>query len=170
MILYVVRHASAFARDPRRWPDDRDRPLTPRGEERFRLAARGLVKLAPAVDVVLGSRLVRAWRTAAILEQEAGWPAPRPFPPLESAALPARVLAALRAPGAGSGAGAVALVGHEPQMSGLVASLLAGEAGHAAVDMKKGAVACLEVDRPAPGAGVLLWFAPPRLLRALGSG
>ena len=170
MILYVVRHAIAFARDPRRWPDDRDRPLTPTGEERFRQAARGLVKLAPAVDAVLGSRLVRAWHTATILEQEAGWPAPRPFPPLESSAPPAQVLAALRAPGAGGEAASVALVGHEPQMSGLVSSLLAGKAGHAALDMKKGAVACLEADRLAPGAGVLLWFAPPRLLRALGSG
>jgi len=31
MDLYIVRHAVAFDRDAERWPDDRERPLTPRG-------------------------------------------------------------------------------------------------------------------------------------------
>ena len=29
MLLYLVRHAIAFGRDPAAWPDDRDRPLKP---------------------------------------------------------------------------------------------------------------------------------------------
>src|SRR5829696_516703 len=74
--LYVVRHAIAYERDAERWPDDARRPLTPKGEERFREAVKGLTSVAaPEVEVVLSSPFTRAWRTAEILA-EAGWSAP----------------------------------------------------------------------------------------------
>src|SRR5262249_18753372 len=76
MELLLVRHAIAAERDPSRWPDDRDRPLTSQGEERMRRAARGLGRIAPEVDLAFASPLVRAWRTAEILHEEIGWPAP----------------------------------------------------------------------------------------------
>ncbi|HEY7678606.1 MAG TPA: hypothetical protein VIG69_16145 [Candidatus Methylomirabilis sp.] len=41
MDLYLVRHAFAGKRDPARWPDDTQRPITPEGARRFRQAARG---------------------------------------------------------------------------------------------------------------------------------
>src|SRR5437763_11510845 len=74
MDLYLVRHAIAGDADPAQWPDDRDRPLTPKGVRRFEEAARGLGKLVSEVDVMLSSRFVRAWQTAEILTEEAGWP------------------------------------------------------------------------------------------------
>src|SRR5215471_19083588 len=83
MYLYLVRHAIAFEPDPAQWPDDRDRPLTPEGEKRFRQAALGLRELVPSVDAVLSSPLVRAWQTAAILARKAGWPEPQRFDALE---------------------------------------------------------------------------------------
>ena len=74
--LYVVRHAVAYERDAERWPDDARRPLTPKGEQRFQEAVKGLTSVAaPEVEVVLSSPFARAWRTAEILA-EAGWAAP----------------------------------------------------------------------------------------------
>ena len=35
MKLYVIRHAIAGVRDPKRWPDDRERPLTKAGTRRL---------------------------------------------------------------------------------------------------------------------------------------
>ena len=72
MDLYVVRHAVARERDANLWPDDSKRPLTPRGEERFRHAAGGILRLVSEVGAVLSSPFVRAWRTAELLEQRAG--------------------------------------------------------------------------------------------------
>ena len=86
-----MRHAIAFERDASRWPDDRDRPLTPEGEEKFRRAARGLRRVAGRVDLVLSSPIVRAWRTAEILAEEAGWPDPLAFDALEPERTPAEV-------------------------------------------------------------------------------
>ena len=76
MYLYLVRHAIAHGRDPECWPDDSRRPLTPEGEEDFRGAARGLGRVVPEVDMLLSSSYERAWRTAEILAEQAGWPAP----------------------------------------------------------------------------------------------
>ncbi len=69
MDLYVVRHAVAHKRDEDLWPDDAKRSLTPEGEERFRHAAGGILRLVSEVGLVLSSPFVRAWRTAEILEQ-----------------------------------------------------------------------------------------------------
>ena len=164
MLLYLVRHAIAFEHDPEAWPDDRDRPLTPEGRRRFRRAARGLRALEALPDAVLSSRYVRAWQTAEILVDDAHWPAPRPCPALESAASPADALSAIDPYAAG---GALALVGHEPHIRQLESLLICGEDNRAALEVRKGGVACLRLDGPAaPGAAVLLWHATPKLLRA----
>jgi len=73
--VIVVRHAIAFERDRRRWPDDALRPLTPAGKRRFRKAALGLRKWSPRVDAVLSSPFVRTRQTAELLTKFAGWPA-----------------------------------------------------------------------------------------------
>ena len=166
MDLYLVRHAVAFDYDPSQWPDDSQRPLTPEGQKRFKRAARGLKGLVPSVDVVLSSPWVRAWQTAEVLESEAGWP-----PPVASEALaatgraPAEVLQALQP---FTGSNAIALVGHEPSLHELASYLLTGDTAHAQIEMKKGAVARLEVGEGLrPGAGRLLWLLPPRVLRSL---
>ena len=80
MELYLVRHAVAFQKDHDRWPHDKKRPLTPEGEEEFRLAVRGLARMVPRVDVILSSPARRAWHTAEILSELDSWPAPKPLP------------------------------------------------------------------------------------------
>ena len=52
----MVRHAIAFERDRRRWPDDALRPLTPAGKRRFRKAAGGLRQWSARVHFTLSDR------------------------------------------------------------------------------------------------------------------
>src|SRR2546429_6764465 len=63
MELLVVRHAIAFERSPRRWPDDAERPLSPQGAARARKAALGLKRITPRPARVLVSPLRRARQT-----------------------------------------------------------------------------------------------------------
>ena len=165
MNLYLVRHAIAFQPDPASWPDDRDRPLTPQGEKKFRRAVRGLEALVPGVDVVLSSPLVRAWRTAEILRKTAGWPEPSRFDPLEPGTAPADVVDALQPH---ASAESVALVGHDPSLHELLSYLLTGDPGNVKVTMKKGGVAYLSVDDGLrAGSAALQWVVSPRILRSL---
>jgi phosphohistidine phosphatase len=164
MDVYLVRHAIAETRDSTQWPDDSERPLTPEGEVRFGKAARGLRRVAPQVDVVLASPYVRAWQTAEILEREAGWPAPGRAPELEATRAPADGVDLLRRHASNS----VALVGHEPCLSGLASLLLAGDEHAVAIEVKKGAVVLLTLNPEArPGSALLRWSATPKILRAL---
>jgi phosphohistidine phosphatase len=162
MDLYLVRHANAGVADPSQWPDDRDRPLTPKGTKRFKKVARELGELVSSVDVVLSSRFVRAWQTAQVLSTEAGWPEPLACEALESGRSPAEVLQALQAH---TSAAAVALVGHEPNMHELVSYLLTADTTHAQVEFKKGGAARVSLDESLrPGSARLVWLLAPKVL------
>ena len=165
MYLYLVRHAVAYKRDSERWPDDSKRPLTPEGEEEFVGAARGLASVVPEVDVLLSSPYERAWRTAEILAQPAGWPAPQEFPALEPEVPPEKAILALETY---ADSQSVALVGHRPGLHELAVYLLTADAGGADMKIKKGGVVCVEFDDvPEAGAGTLHWLFTPRVLRTL---
>src|SRR5436305_15005902 len=82
--VYLVRHAFAGHADAARWPDDANRPLTADGIRRFRAAALGLQALVPTVDRVLSRGFARAWQTAELLRELAGWPQPEECPALEA--------------------------------------------------------------------------------------
>ncbi len=164
MNLVLVRHAIAAARDAVQWPDDAVRPLTPAGERRFRKAAKGLMRLVPTVDLVLASPFARAWRTAGILHQEAGWPEPTPEEGIEAGRSPAEGMEVVRAH---LDTRTVALVGHEPNLSELGSMLLAGSATRVAFDFKKGGAACLFLETGRPGKALLRWFVSPKTLRRL---
>ena len=165
--LLLVRHAIADTRDPAHWPDDRLRPLTEDGERRFRVAARGLRRIVPSVDVLLSSPLVRAWQTAELLASVAHWPAPKRFNALAPGHLPDQVLDAL-APYSNSGS--LGLVGHEPDLSELAAYLIGSRDGEARLEMKKGGAAQISFDGDLQtGLATLRWLMTPAILRALGS-
>lgn len=165
MYLYIVRHAVAHGRDAERWPDDSERPLTPKGEGEFREAAQGLARLVPGVERLLSSPYARAWRTAEILAEVAGWPEPETFAPLEPEIPPEKVALALET---FEGTESVALVGHRPCLHELSVYLLTGEVGGADVKIKKGGALCLQFDGPpSPGGGKLRWLLTPRILRAM---
>src|ERR1700730_16657974 len=65
MRLLIIRHAAAVPRGTPGIPDD-DRPLTPKGEAKFRVAAQGLARITDRPDVLLTSPLPRARVTADI--------------------------------------------------------------------------------------------------------
>jgi phosphohistidine phosphatase len=165
MDLYLVRHATAEdATDPQ-WANDADRPLTADGAKRFRREARGLAALGATPDVVLSSPYKRAWQTAELLAEAAGWSAPVECAALEPGHEPAEVLAALQSYGDAS---AVALVGHEPSMHELASYLLTADTEHAAIEFRKGSVARLELEEGLrPGSAVLRWLLAPRVLRTI---
>jgi phosphohistidine phosphatase len=165
MDLYLVRHGIAFDQDPSRWPDDSQRPLTPKGEKRMAATARGLRRLVGSVDVVLSSPWPRAWVTAEILHAKAGWPTPQSSEALESGRPVTEVLQALQPH---AGARSVALVGHEPSLHELASYLLTAELGHARLVLKKGGIARLQSDDGLrPGAARLVWLLAPKILTAL---
>jgi len=163
MDLYLIRHAVAHARDPERWPDDSERPLTPEGEREFRALARELGRISPEVGALLSSPYARAWQTAEILSEVAGWPEPKAFPALEPEAPPSVAASALADY---RDAGAVAVVGHRPGLHELASYLLTGGTD-ADIRIKKGGALRLTFEgAPLAGEGSLRWLLTPRLLRS----
>jgi phosphohistidine phosphatase len=160
--LLVVRHAIAMERDAKRWPDDRLRPLSSRGSSRGRKAAAGMQRLGFSPAIVLASPLVRAQQTAQILQRYARWPPAQVWTEL-APETPARAL--LERLGR-SAAACVAVIGHEPQLSALLGECLPGGSASQFTLRKMGAALLRFRGRARPGRGQLVWFAPPRLLRA----
>ncbi|HEX3835896.1 MAG TPA: histidine phosphatase family protein [Steroidobacteraceae bacterium] len=166
MRLYLVRHAIAAESDPKRWPDDRLRPLTPAGARRFKRTARPLVKLIESEGTVgrlITSPLVRARDTATLLHN-AGLPEPIEESVLAPGRTAARVLAVLRAHDAQS----IVMVGHEPDLGRLLAVCIAGPDVRLALRFRKGGSACLSFPgAPRVGEATLEWLLPPKTVRAL---
>jgi phosphohistidine phosphatase len=159
--LLLVRHAIAVERGTPGIPDD-ERPLTPGGARKFRLAARGLARLLRRPDAVLSSPLLRAWRTAEIVARAYGRLTPRELPALASgddAALQA-ALAEF------AGDACLLLVGHEPHLSALLARVLGSQAPER-LAFRKGGVALLELPGGLDGGGRLVLYLTPRVLRTL---
>jgi phosphohistidine phosphatase len=166
MHLYLVRHAIAADADAKRWPDDRQRPLTTAGARKFKRTAAALVAVmqdTAKVDRLLSSPLVRARETAAILHR-AGLPAPIEESVLAPGRTAARVLAVLRAHDAQS----IVVVGHEPDLGRLLAVCIAGPEARLSLRFRKGGAACLYfAGAPRVGEASLEWLLPPKALRTL---
>jgi phosphohistidine phosphatase len=162
--LYLVRHAFAAHADFSLWPDDAERPLTEDGITRFRAAARGLQRLVPAVDSVLSSGYARAWQTAELLHDVAGWREPEECPALEAGRRATPALDVLQ----GRAERSIAFVGHEPQLSRLASLLCTGSEDGLQLELKKGAVAWLSFAGPIePARACLRWSVSPKILRRL---
>jgi phosphohistidine phosphatase len=160
MKCYLVRHGQAV--DAGSWSGaDADRPLTEKGRTRTERSAKALAALRLDLDAILTSPLVRAKQTAAIIAH--GLDAENHV--AEDVRLAGgfgpSALSEILAEHADHEA--VMLVGHEPAMSATVAALVGG----AMVDFKPGSVACIELARPTSAHGVLLWFAPAKVLAVL---
>jgi phosphohistidine phosphatase len=162
--LLIIRHAIAHERDSKRWPDDGERPLTAAGANKFERAARGLKSVLAMPDELLTSSLIRAQQTAAILQRIAKFPKPTELIELRPDAGANTLIAALsRRRGQ-----RIAIVGHEPALSRLVAELLKGSMSSSAMRIKKGALLIVEFDRAIDkGSGRLVAHIPPRILRAM---
>ena len=197
MELILIRHAKAFERDALKWPDDSRRPLTEEGVRDFRRLAKRLGRLVPAVELVESSAFERAWATAEILRDRAGWPKPRRSERLEPGGGEGlsreglsreglgreglgreRMQALARSIAAMHGLRTVVWVGHEPMFSCLASFLLTGSIDAMKIDFAKGAALALRfqppVDVTAPpdassviGRAQMLWMLTPRMVRRM---
>lgn len=164
MRLFLVRHAIAYERSLKKWPDDSRRPLTRAGTQRFRKAASGLAQLLPRGAVLLTSPFVRARDTARILAKAANLRKPVERAELAAGETADRVFAMLRA----RKETAVIVVGHEPDLSSFLSIALARDGALLKIEFKKGGAACVSFGgQVAPGGATLEWLLPPRVLRAL---
>src|SRR5262249_34455272 len=164
MDLLIIRHAIAYDRDPHRWREDAERPLSPAGMRRARKAAAGLKQLTVRPQRVLTSPLVRARQTARILTEVASWPEAEEVPELSPGEPALAVLALL----AKERRKLIAVVGHQPGLGQLLGACLLGGGGSLPIEMKKNAVACVSFEgKPRAGHAALRWLATPRMLRAL---
>jgi phosphohistidine phosphatase len=163
MKLLLIRHAAAVRRGTSGIGDD-ERPLTPRGRAKFRVAARGLAQITERPDVLLTSPLIRARATAEISAAAFKKVTPRIEPTLARGDVDAIVDALTKYPPDCL----VALVGHEPSLSRLLGRLLGMRDGDDRFVFKKGGAALVDLPDGPSAAGRLRWFVKPRILRSRG--
>jgi phosphohistidine phosphatase len=161
MKLLLIRHAAAVPRGTPGVPDA-ERPLTPQGKAKFRVAARGLARVTRRPDVLLTSPLPRARLTAEIAALAFEHVAPAIEPALAHSSVDG-IVAALKThpPGA-----RIALVGHEPLLGALLARLLGAAQGEQ-LAFEKGGAALVDLPNGPAAVGRLRWFLRPRILRSL---
>src|SRR5262245_29451842 len=159
MKLLIVRHATAVRSDT---PDlaDEDRALTSRGRKQFKKAAKGLAEIMAPPDLLLTSPLLRARETAKIAGKV--WKVEPTEEPLLSGGTPEALLAAVATHPEEF---VIALVGHEPDLGRLLAHVIGGVGER--LPFKRGGAALVELEVGEGGGARLVWFMPPKLLRAL---
>ena len=161
MKLYILRHGEAAERGDPRYPNDADRPLTPKGARRTRALVRVLRRLDITFDVIFSSPLVRARETAEIVARglclQGGVELTEHLSPLGGAERLVHELDELR-PTPES----ILLVGHEPDASRLI-SLLCTGGPHLSLTLKKGGLCRMEIESLRAGQCARLeWLMPPR--------
>ena len=161
MQLIIIRHAIAVPRGTPGIPDE-ERALTPEGEQRFREAAKGLASLVGRPKALLTSPWLRAKQTAAIAAAAWGRLEPKETPALASGSFDEQAAVLDRYPGEST----VAVVGHEPWVSELLARLL-GSSHDDRLEFKKGGAALVDVPGRLAEGGQLVWYLPPKVLRKL---
>ena len=168
MRLYLMRHAEAAAAGTPGVPTDAARPLTEDGRLHVRRAAEGLARLKLNIGAIVSSPLLRAQQTAQEAAGALKVRSPmREWPELRPSADPQDALHRLAE---FNGTSAVLFVGHEPHLSAWIALLTSD--GSLRCLMKKGAVACVEIDHapPAAGSGLLRWLVSAKHLGHIGKG
>ena len=166
MILYIIRHAIAAPLGPE--GDDSQRPLTDKGRTRMYRIAAGLKEMGETPELILTSPYMRATQTARILakELELGKEKIVPTGCLAPGAQAADLVKEINAQYAGRQA--IAIVGHEPDLSALIALLISGDPG-LSITMKKGGVCRLSTEALQAGrCATLDWLLTPGQLVEIG--
>lgn len=165
MHLLVIRHAIAV--DRASFPngeDDDQRPLTDDGRRKMRRIAKGLHGLVGRPDVLVASPLKRAIETADILSSVYGMKAGKPVEALR----PDSRFTMLASWAAEHDVDAtIAVVGHEPHLSGLISWLMTGD-NEPHTSLKKGGACLLSFDgKVRRAAATLEWLLTAAQLRQL---
>ncbi len=157
--IYLIRHGLAGQHGD--YENDRDRPLTPEGQEKTHRIAKRLNALNIQTELILTSPYQRAHQTAQILLKEdlsnhletADFLEPdQSFDPLHQwlTHWPGKSLI---------------IVGHEPNLSTAAAHLIHGPSNNN-IQLKKAGIIGLETPSKGEilGRSTLFWLTPPRLL------
>ncbi len=166
MNLFLLRHGKAESRSPK-WRPDSKRPLTREGEEKTKEVARGIQALGLSFDLILTSPYARALRTAEILAEVFGARKLFETSNLAADADSKNIVDEINENFAS--VEHIVLVGHEPFMTQLISTLIAGPGAAAAIDLKKAGLCKLTVQKLAFGKCARLeWLLTPRQLARLG--
>jgi phosphohistidine phosphatase len=158
---YFLRHGIAV--EPDEWPgSDFDRPLTRDGRDRMEREARAIHDLSLGIDRIVTSPLLRAKQTAEILAERLGMrdrllEDPRLGGGFNNERLDEIIEAQVDAK-------AIVLVGHEPAMSATIGRAI----GRANIELKKAALAGVELIDGTSGSGTLFCLIPPKALVMFG--
>ena len=163
--LYFIRHGIAVERQEG-VPDD-DRPLTPKGRKKTEAVAQQLKRLGLEFTEILTSPLIRAGQTAEILIQAGLAPRVSMTSTLAPEGSFADWMEWIKDYRKGHAAkeAALALVGHEPDLSQWAELLLWGEV-RGAIALKKAGIIGLSLppNIDPVGNSVLFWLTPPKFL------
>jgi len=161
MIIYFLRHASAGVpvSNPKK---DEKRALDETGVEQCGYVGRALSALDAQVDVILSSPLKRAAQTASLVGNEMGHEGKLQ---LEDGLRPTASFADFRKMlDKYAKHEAIMVVGHNPNLSAFLGRSISETGCEATVELKKGAVARVEMNR---NAASLMWCLTPKILRTL---
>lgn len=165
--LLIVRHAIAQDRleSLQQGIDDFSRPLTEEGQRRMELATMGLKQLQQEIGLLLTSPLKRAQQTTNILAKHYPNSRVKVLDSLSPEHSPQALIRSLKS----IFSARITLVGHEPQLSALITTLLCVNDDDR-ITLKKAGMAMLRFDDEiAAGEGNLQWLLKPKQLRLLGT-
>jgi phosphohistidine phosphatase len=161
--LYLIRHGLAGKRleDETK---DKERSLKKKGKEQMKDIAKGLKELKVSFDIILTSPLVRANESAVIVNEYCGngeeVTITKFLKPDASYNNLIKFLNSLKE------YEKIAIVGHEPFLSGFASHCLS-KSKTALMNLKKGGALMLEIDKTIkPGRCILSWLMEPKHLIA----
>ncbi len=162
MEIYILRHGIAVARGTPGYKKDSERPLTKEGEEKMHQIAEAMMAMGLKFDLILSSPYVRAADTAQIvaghIDEEVTF--------TESLTPDGNPLELIREINDAK-VQRVLLVGHEPDLSGLISILISG-GSDASIELKKGGLSKLTAQKLIFGqCATFNWLLTPRHLRAM---
>jgi phosphohistidine phosphatase len=161
MFLYFLRHASAGQRLSNAKKDEK-RGLDKDGIEQCGYIGRALAALGVQAEIIVSSPLKRATQTAALVGNEMGHEGKLV---LENALRPEAAFSDFHKMFEKyARVDSMLVVGHNPNLREFLGRVISDSGCEAVIDLKKGAVAKVEMRR---NSGSLSWCITPRILRAL---
>ena len=166
MNLYVLRHGIAVEPGTPGYEQDAERPLIPKGKRQLRQIAAAMEKMGLRFDLVVSSPYLRAKQTAEIivesLKLEERIRISDALTPEGDPTILIRQLNELK-PAPES----LLLVGHEPNLSRLIAWLTSGHTDMV-INLKKGGLCKLEAESLRAGrCAALAWLLTPKQMRLM---
>ena len=165
MKIYLIRHSNAVDHGTPGYEDDSSRPLTENGRDKMKKIASALKGLGLKPDLIVSSPYIRARQTAEILAKVLKYKQELSF---SEALVPMgnadNIIGEINEK---YNVDELVLVGHEPCLSVLIGTLVAGNPEFA-INIKNGGICCLSSDDlHTERKAVLEWLLTPKILSEL---